>query len=314
MEDDHDDFSLFEGTSYQGLRLLGKGGMGTIYLVVHRTTGRKLAAKVIHSHLFRSQQARDRFRSEAQSLGDLDHPHIVSIQGWDHTRDGRPFLVLEYLHGRSLTEELLLGPLGLDRALVYGAQMLSALQAAHERGILHRDIKPENIFLCAGPDGQACMKLLDFGLAKILPDAPIDSVDPLLVPTSTGIIVGTEKYLPAETRRGQNADERSDIYAAGRVIYAMLTGQTPHPPIRGLRTWRNDIPAALDELVLRALADDPAQRPTSASEFRQQLIEAGRANQPRSHVRQTGSVRRIMAFIVGLAVALGFVWGAKHFF
>lgn len=314
MEDDHDDSSLFDGTSYQGLRLLGKGGMGRIYLVQHRTTGRKLAAKVIHSHLFRSQQARDRFRLEAQSLGDLDHPHIVSIQGWVHTRDGRPFFVLEYLQGRSLKEQLSSGRLGLERALVYGAQMLSALQAAHERGILHRDIKPENIFLCAGPDGQTFVKVLDFGLAKILSDAPIDAVDPLLVPTSTGIVIGTEKYLPPETRRGKNADERSDIYAASRVIYAMLTGQMPHPPIRGLRTWRNDIPAALDELVLRALADEPARRPTSASEFRRQLIEAGRANQPRSHAHQTSSVRRMMAFIVGLAVASGLVWGAKHFF
>ena len=155
--------ALFLGTPYRSLGELGGGGMGTIYLVEHREMGRKFVAKVIHAALVPDVKAVDRFRLEAQSLAQLDHPNIVEILGTGVTADGRPFIILEHLKGQTLSEELRRSELGVKKSLFYASQYLSALEAAHRARIVHRDLKPGNIFITTDHDGSLRVKVLDFG-------------------------------------------------------------------------------------------------------------------------------------------------------
>lgn len=280
---------LFEGTSYAGFGQVGRGGMGTVYLVEHRHTGRKCVAKVIHSHFLDDPRVVDRLRLEAQTLGRLMHPHIVEVLGAEETSDGRPFLVLEYLKGRTLGEAIHQdGPLPPPQALRLALQCLSALQAAHERGVIHRDLKPANIFLVDDEDGPPVAKVLDFGLAKVLPDAPTGAPTPLLQATTQGYVVGTPQYMSPEGLQGGQVDRSSDVYAAAAVIYKMLTGagpfdhtanegaltakvhEEPAPPSR-LAPW--PIPKKLDEVVLRGLSPTPSERFVDAEHFRAALSE-----------------------------------------
>ncbi len=277
-----------EGLPYRALRRLGEGGTGEVLLAQHRQLGKLCVAKILHSRFANDPRVADRIRLEAQSLGRLNHPHIISIIGAGKTADGRPFLITEYLRGETLAGELAVrGPLPVIEALSYSCQLLKALAAAHALGIVHRDIKPENLFLCDGSDHARTLKVLDFGVARILPDASSQAPQPLAVPTDTGLVVGTPKYVSPEGAVALPVDHRADLYAAALVLYFSLAGRGPFDHIHSderllsaharrepeppSRFAREPIPPELDRLILRALRKDPAERFQSADELRAEL-------------------------------------------
>lgn len=263
--------------------------MGTVYLVEHEEIGKKFVAKVIHAALVPDVKAVDRFRLEAQSLGQLDHPHIVEVKGTGATSDGRPFIILEHLKGQTLSDELRRSEIGVKKSLLYADQYLSALEAAHRAGIVHRDLKPGNIFVTTEHDGSPCVKVLDFGLAKVLPNAPTDAPSPLLDPTTVGTALGTPSYMSPEQAMGRQTDERGDVYAAAVVLYKCLTGDGPFEHLGRSRQMEahvkkmpdppskystEPISAALDATILRALSKDPQKRFPTARAFRDALVSA----------------------------------------
>lgn len=278
---------LFYGTPYRLIRPLGEGGMGAVFLVEHVDLGRQCVAKVLHARLAGDANLIDRMRIEAQSLGRLHHPNIVQITGFGTTHDARPFLVMEWLRGHTLSDELeVRGQLPAREALELAAQMLAALSAAHAVGLVHRDIKPENLFLCEEPTGDRRLKVLDFGMARVLPDAPEGAPDPLVVPTGTGMVVGTPRYVSPEGAMGKRVDARADIYGAGLVLYNMLAGRGPFDHLHGdallgahaLRQpeppshyAKARLPPSLDLAVQKALSKNPEHRFQSALDFRAEL-------------------------------------------
>lgn len=281
------DETLFVGTPYHCLGAVGAGRMGTAYLVEHRGIHRKFVAKVIHKALVPDPKAVDRFRLEAQSLGRIECPHIVAIEGTGTTADGRPFLVLEYLDGHTLSDELRTSEIGLRTAVRYVGQLLSALQAAHQAHVVHRDLTPGNIFITTGADGKPFVKVLDFGLAKVLLNAPTDAPSPLFDPTTLGNVIGTPSYMSPEQALGRDVDERGDIYAAAVVFYEMLTGVGPfehlgrqrqmaahvrEQPKAPSRLAKERISKELDRVILKALSKDPRERYSSATEFRDAIL------------------------------------------
>lgn len=326
-----DQEALFAGTPYRCLGELGRGGMGTVYLVEHREFHKKFVAKVLHGELVPNVKEVDRFRLEAQSLARLDHPHVVEVKGTGATSDGRPFIILEHLEGQTLSEEIRRSDIGVKTSILYATQCLSALEAAHRSGIVHRDLKPGNIFITTDYDGSPCVKVLDFGLAKILPDAPTDAPSPLLDPTTVGTAVGTPSYMSPEQALGQDTDERGDIYAAAVVLYKCLTGhgpfdhldqnrrmeahvtETPDPPSKHSH---EPIAAELDEAVMRGLSKDPVNRFASAAEFRSALLrclEPAELQRPpnNSHSYFSKQWKSILLFSLAMAITVALALWAQ---
>ncbi|HKY38439.1 MAG TPA: protein kinase, partial [Polyangiaceae bacterium] len=278
----------FEGTAYRWLRRVGGGGMGEVHLVQHAALGSEFAAKVLHPRFASNEQLVDRVRVEAQSLGRLEHPNIVRVSSFGRLRDGRPFIIMEPLSGNTLESEVRFRDrLPVIEALRYSLQLASALAAAHELGVIHRDIKPDNLFLHSEHDGSRILKVLDFGVARVVPGISDASPVPLMLPTDTGIVVGTPRYVSPEAARGQRVDHRADLYAAGLVLYFMLAGKGPfdhikaeqrvlaahvHDPAPPLASHGIEgLTAEVEALVQRLLAKDPVHRFATARELEAQL-------------------------------------------
>ena len=276
------------GLPYRAIRLLGAGGMGEVFLAEHRLLATPCVVKLQHARLARDPDIADRIRLEAESLARLHHPNIVSIIGSGETLDERPFIVMEYLRGQTMADELAArGQLPLLEALDYTCQLLRGLSAAHAAGIVHRDIKPDNLFLCDGPRDNRVLKLLDFGVACTMPDALPLTPNPLAVPTATGTVVGALRYVSPEGALARRVDHRADLYSAALVLYFALAGRGPFDHIQSAllllsahvaeepeppsRYSRAVVPAELDHAVLRALRKAPEERFQSADELRQQL-------------------------------------------
>jgi serine/threonine-protein kinase len=259
-----------------------------VFVVEHREHGRRMVAKLLRAQLLDNAQVVDRLRLESQALSSLSHPNIVTVLGAALTRDGRPYIIMEYLRGRTVAAELQwVGSLPPLDALHYARQLLSALAAAHAIGIVHRDIKPDNLILCDRPGAPPQLKVLDFSIARVTPGISAQAPSPLQIPTDTGIIVGTPRYISPEATLGHHVDHRADLYGVGVVLYHMLTGRgpfdyaknhseqlvahltaTPEPPSRHLR---QPLVAELDAAVLKALHKDPKARFQTAQEFDQVL-------------------------------------------
>ncbi len=261
-------------SSYRVAAKIGTGGMGAVYRAVHPRLGSWVAIKVLSHESTANLDVVSRFFDEARSVNQVRHESIVNILDLAQLPDGRPYLVMEYLQGASLKLSVRRGPLPPAEACRIAIDVLDALAAAHDRGILHRDVKPDNIVL--SPQGR--VTLIDFGVAK----API-RVTPR---TAQGIILGTPSYMSPEQARGGELGAGTDLYALGIVLYEMLTGrrpfaggslfetlrqhveETPPPPSRLV-----PIPAELEGVVLIAIAKNPRQRYPSARAMQQALRE-----------------------------------------
>jgi TolB-like protein/tetratricopeptide (TPR) repeat protein/predicted Ser/Thr protein kinase len=255
------------------LSALGAGGMGEVYLAEDTRLGRKVALKVLASHLPADVQSTARLRREARVASALDHPNICTIYEVGAAA-GRSFISMQYVEGDTVQRLLEEGPLKVDRLLSVALQVAEAMRAAHAHGIIHRDIKPSNIMVTSRGE----VKVLDFGVAKLLgPDS--SGLEPEL--TSSGTMVGTPAYLSPEQAGGVPVDRRSDIFSLGIVLYEMATGRVPftgssatdvmhaiiHEPHPTVRVADAEIPAGLATVIDRALRKAPAERYQSAEEM-----------------------------------------------
>ena len=272
------------GNRYLIQSQVASGGMATVYLATDQRLDRQVALKVIHPHLANDASFQEKFVLEAKTAAKLSHPNLVNV--FDQGTDGQTtFLVMEYVSGITLREALKeYGPLPAVRALEMLAQILSGLAAAHRAGILHRDLKPDNVLLA--DDGR--VKLGDFGLARAITEH-----------TNSGDLVGTIAYLSPELVTRGLADARSDVYAAGILLFELLTGKQPFEGEQAVQiayqhanstvpapsTLAPETPSAIDKLVAWSTAKSPADRPADAGELLAKVnllvadLKAGKANQ-----------------------------------
>ncbi|MFN0119843.1 MAG: protein kinase domain-containing protein [Blastocatellia bacterium] len=240
---------------YQLLSLVGAGGMGEVYAARDTRLGRRVAIKLLPASIAADAMRSQRFEQEARAISRLNHPNILTIHDVGQS-DGVPWLVSELLEGETLRQRMQPGPLPLRAALDFARQIISGLTAAHEKGVIHRDLKPENLFVIR--DG--LLKILDFGLAKLIPGRPGDQNPQSVIrnphATDPGMVMGTAGYMAPEQVRGENADPRADIFAFGVILHEMVTGERPFrggTAVETLNAILNTPPPALPE-ALRAQA------------------------------------------------------------
>jgi eukaryotic-like serine/threonine-protein kinase len=275
---------------YRILEKVAAGGMGVVYRAHDEQLERDVALKVLPSGTLSDNTSRRLFRKEALALAKLSHPNIETIYEFD-TQDGIDFLVMEYVPGSTLAERLGSGALPEKEVVALGMQIVAALEQAHERGIIHRDLKPRNIAITER--GQA--KVLDFGLAKLLPKVNEQTASDTLTDTQAG--AGTLPYMPPEQLQGESVDARADIYTIGAVLYEMATDRRAfpeelpsrvinailhHPPVAP-RALNSRISPELERIILKCLDKDPARRFQSAKELLVDLRRLGTASTATAH-------------------------------
>ncbi|MYT32875.1 MULTISPECIES: protein kinase [unclassified Streptomyces] len=285
----------FEGRSVGGGRyqlrdLLGAGGMASVHLAYDSVLDREVAIKTLHTELGREQAFRERFRREAQSVAKLTHTNIVSVfdSGEDELDGGMvPYIIMEYVSGQPLRSVLdgdiaQHGAMPTEKALKITADVLAALEASHEMGLVHRDIKPGNVMMTK----RNVVKVMDFGIARAM-QSGVTSM------TQTGMVVGTPQYLSPEQALGRGVDARSDLYSVGIMLFELLTGQLPfdadsplaiayahvqeEPPVPS--SINRSLPPAVDALVARALKKNPNERFPTAEAMRDECLRIAGSGQ-----------------------------------
>jgi serine/threonine-protein kinase len=250
---------------------LGQGGMASVYAGTQPVIGKKVAVKVMSRQLCLDPVQVERFVQEARAVNQIGHPNIVDVFAFGALPDGRSYFVMEWLQGETLAARLRRGWLTIPEAVALMFQICDGLAAAHDKGIVHRDLKPENIFLVPVRNRRMLVKVLDFGIAKLLGrrDSRIDR-------TADGSTPGTPSYMSPEQAKGKDVDHRSDIYALGVCAFEMLCGRLPfigadvveilyqhiHAVAPAPSTLRPDIPLQLERLVLHTLEKRADRRPT----------------------------------------------------
>jgi len=294
---------------YEILRLLGRGGMGEVYLATDSALGRRVAIKILPAALQSDTKMRGRFMNEARAVAALNHPNVITIHDLATTeaRDvgfppGSLYLVLEYLEGEGLDEIMDKRRLSIKECLDIAIQALEGLKVAHQSRILHRDVTPSNLMLA--PDGR--VKVLDFGLSKLLAEGARDTSRSHRQ-TGEGMIVGTLDYLSPEQALGNPLDERSDLFSFGIVFYQMLAGVHPFSGasvtqmVAKMMTKEADpwpepdlVPETLKQIVAKALRKEPLERYGSAGQMILDLVVARR--ELRAKPARSAITRELPAF------------------
>jgi eukaryotic-like serine/threonine-protein kinase len=322
---------------YRVLEIVGGGGMGLVYKAEDLKLGRRVALKFLPEELGTDPKALERFEREARAVSALDHVNICPLYEFGE-HEGQPFLVMPLLEGKTLRDRIAKeAPLPTDTVLDIGIQIAAGLDAAHQKGTIHRDIKPANIFIT--DRGEA--KILDFGLAKLVPAASVRNVDqahgeiheapresisaatPDALLSRTGLAMGTAAYMSPEQVRGEKLDARTDLFSLGLVLYEMATGKRAFRGDTGpelqeailtkmpakARDWNPDLPAGLETIIGRALEKDREARYQSASEMRSALGIVKTEIEPRQRTRWP---KLVYAAVVLLATVAGIFWMASR--
>jgi serine/threonine-protein kinase len=257
-------------------KLIGSGGMGSVYRGNHQLLGRRVALKFLTRKLAQDPASRTRFLREARAVNRVQHEHIIDVSDVGETEDSLVYMVMEYLVGRTLADDIAVGQISLPRVCHIGRQLALALARAHELEVVHRDVKPGNVFLIHKGQDADFLKLLDFGLARAKDDVSI---------TKSNLLFGTPEYMAPEQASGAVVGAKADLYAFGCVLFEMVTGRLPfegaptgliykhvyeQPPRP--RSLRAETPEALEALILRLLHKDPAKRPASGYEVADELM------------------------------------------
>ncbi len=270
---------------YEILSRLGEGGMSVVYKARHKLLDKLVAIKVLHGHLTGNKEILQRFQQEARALSSLSHPNILSVSAFGVSPEGRLYLVMDLLEGRSLSaiiqEE---GPPGQQSSQKIFVEVCDALAYAHAMGVIHRDLKPSNIIIVGDPEQEGQVKLVDFGIAKVLPQEG-SAAQPL---TQAGALFGSPPYMSPEQCLGQTPDCRSDIYSLGCLMYEVLTGRQPLTGDTALDTMyrqvsqiplpfasvlpANKISPGMEAIVFRAMEKQPAKRYQNPLELKEDLL------------------------------------------
>jgi len=308
--------TLARGTTlgpYEIEGLIGAGGMGEVWRAKDRRVERTVALKVLPEDFLEGEERRARFAREAKLLASLNHPGIATLYSFEEI-SGRDVLTMELVEGSDLAARIASGPLSVDESLSLSRQIAEALAAAHEKGVVHRDLKPANVKVTS----EGRVKLLDFGIAKAVQAGPAETQAETATasPTLDGAIVGTPAYMSPEQARGEPVDPRTDVWAFGCLLCAMVTGRAPfqrrttletlaavlgESPILDEAAWK--LAPALRGLASRCLERDPARRPASGRE----LVDALAGKLPARH-RALPVAFGLAAAVAVLAAAIAFPW------
>ncbi len=277
------------GERYHIMERIGVGGMGVVYRASHATLKRDVAIKVLLPGLGDRDEFVRRFEREAESASRLAHPNIIAITDFGRTPAGLLFLVMEFLDGQSLTALIAQGPIKLARALSIMRQILGGLGHAHATGVVHRDLKPDNIMLVTRDGRSDVVKILDFGIAKLTDPVSAQGTGREVL-TQAGMIFGTPEYLSPEQALGDTVDARADLYAAGVILFEMLTARRPFespdkmriismhlsqpPPRMAQCNPTVDVPVAIEDVVMQSLEKQREHRFASSAAFSTALAEA----------------------------------------
>jgi serine/threonine protein kinase len=272
------------GDRWSIVEMLGYGGMGTVFKVRDRNSGKVFAIKLLHKHLRHDNRSLRRFEREAKAATAMTHPHIAAVYDCAVGNGGVPYLLMDCLEGLTLKQLIASsGPINYMRAIDLVEQVCDALTYAHARGIIHRDIKPGNLLIIEKDGGVELAKLFDFGIARAVPDLCIDLTQGL---TQTGEMFGSPYYMAPEQCKGESTDERTDIHALGVLLYEAVTGQKPYQGRNSFAALLNvvgaqppdfpeslNLPADFINVVMKCLEKDPGNRYQSAAELSRDLAK-----------------------------------------
>jgi serine/threonine protein kinase len=316
---------------FQILRILGKGGMGTVYLARDQRLGRQVALKVLNAEDLDSDDRRARFMREARTAAGIRHQNVATIYEVDETDDGQPFIVMEYCEGETLAQRLRRSSFQSNEFLSVARQIAAGLAAAHAAGVVHRDIKSANVII--EPNG--LVKILDFGLAKLLQRELAIAERTTIFESTSGHFFGTLHYLSPEQARGLAADERSDLFAVGILFYQMASGQLPFSADSALMVLEkirdaepapfvpldSSFPAPVIRIIGRLLQKSPSDRYQSASELLHDLEDIDTPTVRLTHNTISNTLGRtvprprhkqIILALIGLLALVSGIWYARE--